>query len=187
MGKLYFRYGVMGSSKTANALMTRFNYIEKNKTVLLLKPATDTRDGITKIKSRIGLEADAVVVNKDSSIFDIWNNENIIIVDECQFLTKNQIIQLRTIAAKYNTIVFCYGLRSDFKCNLFEGSEALLAVADEIQEIESICRCGKKATVNARFSNGHVITNGPQVKLGGNDLYEPLCYNCWLEEIDKAR
>lgn len=187
MGKLYFRYGVMGSSKTANALMTRFNYLEKNKTVLLLKPATDTRDGITKIKSRIGLEADAVVVNRDTNIFDIWNNENIIIVDECQFLSKEQILELRIISSKYSVNVFCYGLRSDFRCQLFEGSEALLAVADEIQEIKSICRCGKKAIVNARFLNGKILTEGPQIQIGGNDLYEPLCYNCWLTEVEKSR
>ena len=152
--KLYFRFGVMGSSKTAQALMTRFNYEQQNYKVFLIKPTLDTRDSTDShqvVKSRIGLEADAIGFSPNENIETLFKNHNTngdfkaIIVDECQFCTREQIEQLKNLTSKVP--VFCYGLKSDFQTNLFE-------VADSITEIKSICSCGKKAIINARFSNG---------------------------------
>ncbi len=182
MAKLHFRYGPMGSSKTAQVLMTRFNYLERGRKVLLMKPATDTRDGITTIRSRIGLEADAIVINHNDeiSVYMAKHDADVIIVDEAQFLTENQVIQLRDIVSKYNIPVMCYGLRTDFKGKLFTGSKALFELADEIQEIPSICDCGEKAIINARFdTHGHLITDGSIVDLGGNEKYKAVCWSCY--------
>lgn len=182
MAKLHFRYGPMGSSKTAQVLMTRFNYLERGRKVLLMKPSTDTRDGITKIRSRIGLEAEAIVLHPgdEISIYMAKFDADVIIVDEAQFLNEWQVIQLRDIVSKYNITVMCYGLRTDFKGKLFEGSKALFELADEIQEISSICDCGEKAIINARFdTNGKIITDGNVIDLGGNEKYKAVCWNCY--------
>ena len=182
MAKLHFRYGPMGSSKTAQVLMTRFNYLERGRKVLLMKPATDTRDGVTTIRSRIGLEADAIVIHPgdEISVYMAKHDADVIIVDESQFLNTEQVIQLRDIVSKYNIPVMCYGLRTDFKGKLFEGSKALFELADEIQEIPSICDCGGKAIINARFDcNGHIITDGNVVDLGGNEKYKAVCWSCF--------
>jgi thymidine kinase len=182
MAKLHFRYGPMGSSKTAQVLMTRFNYIERGRKVLLMKPATDTRDGITTIRSRIGLEADAIVIHKNDeiSVYMAKHDADVLIVDESQFLTEEQVIQLRDIVSKYNIPVMCYGLRTDFKGKLFTGSKALFELADDIQEIPSICDCGEKAIINARFDeHGHLITDGNVVDLGGNEKYKAVCWSCY--------
>ena len=188
MAKLYFRYGCMGSSKTANALMTKFNYEEKGKKVLLLKPSIDTRDGKTIIKSRIGLEAEAICFDKNTKIYsDIIVEYNplpdCVVVDECQFCTKEQIEDLKYIAEILDIPVFCYGLRTDFQTKLFEGSKRLFEIADSISEIKSICSCGKKAIVNARYKDKEVVYDGEQVELGGNDKYIALCYECWNKGI----
>lgn len=182
MAKLHFRYGPMGSSKTAQVLMTRFNYLERGRKVLLMKPATDTRDGVTTIRSRIGLEADAIVIHPgdEISVYMAKHDADVIIVDESQFLNTEQVIQLRDIVSKYNIPVMCYGLRTDFKGKLFEGSKALFELADEIQEIPSICDCGGKAIINARFDcNGRIITDGSVVDLGGNEKYKAVCWSCY--------
>jgi thymidine kinase len=174
----------MGSSKTANALMTKFNYEEKGYKVLLLKPSIDMRDGETIIKSRIGLQSEAIVVgNKNlyEMIKYVHKNINCIIVDECQFLTVLQINQLKQITIELNTPVFCYGLRTDFKSKLFEGSKRLFEIADSISEIKSICHCGNKAIINARIKDGKIIYDGEQIDIGGNDKYIGLCYKCWIE------
>lgn len=186
MAKLHFRYGPMGSSKTAQVLMTRFNYLERGRSVLLMKPSTDTRDGAAKIRSRIGLEANAVVIhpNDDISVHMVKTHADVIIVDEAQFLNKEQVVQLREIVSKYNIPVMCYGLRTDFQGNLFEGSKALFELADEIQDIPSICDCGEKAIINARFdSEGRIITNGDVVVLGGNEKYKAICWSCYRKLI----
>ena len=188
MAKLYFRYGCMGSSKTANALMTKFNYEEKGKKVLLLKPSIDTRDGKTIIKSRIGLQAEAICFDKNTSIIDdiLVKTSSLIdciIVDECQFCTKEQIDDFRRIVDELNIPVFCYGLRTDFQTKLFEGSIRLFEIADSISEIKSICSCGKKAIVNARYKDKEIVYDGEQVELGGNDKYIALCYECWSKGI----
>ena len=189
MAKLHFRYGPMGSSKTAQVLMTRFNYLERGRSVLLMKPSTDTRDGTTTIKSRIGLVASATVIHPgdDISVYMVKANADVIIVDEAQFLNKEQVIQLRDIVSKYNIPVMCYGLRTDFQGNLFEGSKALFELADEIQDIPSICDCGEKAIINARFdAEGHIITDGNIVDLGGNEKYKAVCWSCYQKLLKRS-
>ena len=182
MAKLYFKFGAMDSSKTANALMTRFNYMEKGKKVWLIKPATDNRDGTTILKSRIGLEAEADVISATDSIFNRCpEGIDVIICDECQFLTEAQVDDLRLLVSEKNIPVLCFGLRADFQTHLFPGSRRLFELADSITEIKSICRCGAKAMVNARFDeNGNVVYEGDQIMIVGNDRYEAMCRRCWL-------
>lgn len=189
MAKLYFKYGAMGSSKTAQALITKYNYEENGLRVWLLKPDADTRDGRHILRSRIGLEAEVEVIPPS---MDVWNRFrdtrlgrcDVIIVDECQFLTEEQIDQLRAIVNENNIPVMCFGLRTDFQTRLFPGSRRLMEIADTIQEIKTICDCGAKATVNARIdSQGHIITQGEQVVLGGNDSYIAMCHKCYIRGI----
>jgi len=187
MAKLYFKYGAMGSSKTANALIAKFNYEEREMRVWLIKPSIDNRDGIGVVRSRIGLEADAYVVSADTDIlaeYEARRDIHVIIADECQFFTPAQIDQLRRIVDEYDVPVLCFGLRTDFLTHLFEGSRRLLEVADSITEIKTICACGKKAIVNARIdANGHVLTDGGQILIGGNDSYVAMCHSCWKRLI----
>jgi thymidine kinase len=185
MAKLYFKFGAMGSSKTANALMTKFNYEEKGKKVWLIKPALDDRDGQNILRSRIGLEAKAVVIQQNDDILEkIPEGVDVVICDECQFLTEDQVDQLRIVVSEKNIPVLCFGLRADFMTHLFPGSKRLFELADSITEIKSICKCGAKAIVNARFdATGHVCTGGEQVVIGGNDVYEGMCYSCWHKMI----
>jgi thymidine kinase len=185
MAKLYFKFGAMGSSKTANALMTKFNYEEKGKKVWLIKPALDDRDGQDILRSRIGLEAKAVVIQQNDDILEkIPEGVDVVICDECQFLTEDQVDQLRIVVSEKNIPVLCFGLRADFMTHLFPGSKRLFELADSITEIKSICKCGAKAIVNARFdATGHVCTGGEQVVIGGNDVYEGMCYSCWHKMI----
>ena len=188
MAKLYFKYGAMGSSKTAQALITKYNYEENGLRVWLIKPSADTRDGVCLLRSRIGLEAQVEVISPDADIrllFDARQKGacDVIIVDECQFMTPLQIDQLRSIVDEYNIPVMCFGLRTDFQTKLFPGSLRLMEVADTIQEIKTICDCGAKATVNARISNGYIVTEGAQVVLGGNDSYIAMCHRCYIRGI----
>lgn len=182
MAKLYFYYGAMGSSKSANALMAEYNYRERGQLVLLAKTNIDTRDGKNTIKSRIGLQRECLLLSdvcamKDESIqkFDA------VIVDEIQFANKEQVDFLAHIVDDLNVPVMCYGLRSDFQLNLFEGSERLLAIADEIKEIKTVCWCGKKATCNARYNEHGIVRNGEQIMLGANDEYIALCRKHFLQ------
>lgn len=188
MAKLYFRYGAMGSSKTANALMVQYNYQERGLVAVLMKPEVDTRDGKNIIKSRIGLEANSIVMPKYMSVsnilLDYKEQNNIdtihaVIIDEAQFLTKIQVNQLCEIVDNWNIPVICYGLRTDFKGELFEGSQWLLAWADTIEEIVTVCWCEKKATMNLRMSNGKPVFHGEQVLLGGNEAYVAVCRKHW--------
>ena len=191
MAKLYFKFGAMGSSKTANALMTRFNYQEKGKKVWLIKPAIDNRDGETVLRSRVGLEANAQVIKSTDRILDICpiDDIDVIICDESQFLTPEQVDDLRLIVSEHDIPVLCFGLRSDFLTHLFPGSQRLFDLADSITEIKSICRCGAKATVNARFDGeGNIQTSGEQVFIGGNESYESMCWSCYHKMImEKGR
>ena len=191
MAKLYFKYGAMGSSKTANALITKFNYEERGMKVWLLKPATDDRDGQDIIKSRIGLECRCVVVAPDMDIIAEYEKNpeyDAVIVDEAQFLTPEQIDELRFIVDNKGIPVLCFGLRTDFLTHVFPGSLRLLEIADSISGPETIGRCGSKATVNARIDgNGNVITDGEQVLIGGNDSYEAMCYSCYMKKIKSHR
>ena len=187
MAKLYFKYGAMGSSKTAQALITKFNYEERGMSVWLIKPATDNRDGAAIIRSRIGQEAAAEVVRPEDNILTLYaqrGRRDVIIADECQFLTPAQIQQLRQLVDEENVPVLCFGLRTDFQTHLFPGSRRLFELADSITEIKTICECGSKATVNARIgSDGRIVTEGAQVMLGGNDSYIAMCHACWRRRI----
>lgn len=187
MAKLYFKYGAMGSSKTANALITRFNYEERGMHCWLIKPAIDDRDGADVIKSRIGLEEHAYVVKPETDLFAEFSkleNFHVIIADECQFFTSAQIDQLRRIVDELQIPVLCFGLRTDFLTHLFEGSRRLFEVADSITEIKTICSCGSKAIVNARIDgNGKIVTSGGQILIGGNDSYVAMCHSCWQKRI----
>ena len=201
MAKLYFKFGAMGSSKTAQALMTKFNYEEKGKRVLLLKPATDNRDDLvdasgrirTIVRSRIGLYAEAVALTREASLIELFKREtfaspiDVIIVDECQFLSIKQVNELKDLADLADVPVLCFGLRTDFQTKMFPGSLRLFEIADSITEIKSICKCGRKATVNVRFDDdGQIVTEGSQVLIGGNDRYEGMCYKCYRELIEKS-
>ena len=193
MAKLYFKYGAMGSSKTAQALITKYNYEENDLKVWLIKPSADTRDGKQILRSRIGLEAEVEVIPPDMDILARFDETrrgscNVIIVDECQFLTEQQIDELRAIVNDRNVPVMCFGLRADFQTKLFPGSRRLMELADEIQEIKTMCDCGAKATVNARIdASGHIITQGAQVVLGGNDSYIAMCHKCYIRGIRENR
>ena len=188
MAKLYFKYGAMGSSKTAQALITKYNYEENGLNVWLIKPSADTRDGADMIRSRIGLEARCEVITPDTDIYARFLGSqvrrcHVIIVDECQFMTEQQIDQLRAIVNEHNIPVMCFGLRTDFQTKLFPGSLRLMEVADTVQEIKTICDCGAKAIVNARISDGYIVTEGAQVVLGGNDSYIAMCHRCYVNGI----
>ena len=194
MAKLYFKYGAMGSSKTAQALITKYNYEENGLQVWLIKPSADVRDGEDILRSRIGLQAKVTVIPPEQDVYLRFKEEkegacDVIIVDECQFLTGPQIDQLRNIVNDYDIPVMCFGLRTDFLTHLFPGSLRLMEVADAIQEIKTICDCGAKATVNARVDgNGYIVTEGAQVMLGGNDAYIAMCHRCWQRGIrDKKK
>ncbi len=188
MSKLYFKYGAMGCSKSAQALMCKFNYEQQGFEVSLLKPSIDTRDksqdGETIISSRIGLTSKCYTFDKDENLSDfIYNLNNfksnaVVIVDECQFLTKSQVDELKEVSR--NIPVLCYGLLTNFKTELFEGSKRLIEIAESIMEIKSVCSCGKKATVNARFIDGKLVTDGEEILLGKEDHYKAVCYNCYM-------
>lgn len=188
MAKLYFKYGAMGSSKTAQALITKYNYEENDMKVWLIKPSADTRDGVQILRSRIGLAAAVEVIAPEADVYEQFTKTragkcDVIIVDECQFMTELQIDQLRAIVNDYNVPVMCFGLRTDFQTRLFSGSRRLMEVADTIQEIKTICDCGAKATVNARINDGYIVTEGAQVVLGGNDSYIAMCHRCYIKGI----
>ena len=190
MAKLYFKYGAMGSSKTAQALITKFNYEERGMKVWLIKPSIDNRDGVATIKSRVGLFEECTAVDKSDNLFEIFTDERIeadvVIADECQFFTAEQIDSLRRIVDEYDVPVLCFGLRTDFLSHLFEGSRRLFEVADSIAEIKTICECGSKATINARLDgDGRVVTEGSQVMIGGNESYVAMCHRCWKKKIAK--
>ena len=188
MAKLYFKYGAMGSSKTAQALITKSNYEENDMKVWLIKPSADTRDGADILRSRIGLEAKCEIATPDTDIYERFRATrmgecDVIIADECQFLTISQIDQLRAIVNDFSVPVLCFGLRTDFQTKLFPGSLRLMELADCIEEIKTMCDCGAKATVNARISDGYIVTEGAQVVLGGNDCYIAMCHRCYIHGI----
>ena len=193
MAKLYFKYVAMGSSKTAQALITRYNYEEKGMGTWLIKSGTDVRDGELILRSRIGLEAKADVMEPETDIYALFardhrENCRVVIVDECQFMTEEQIDQLRAIVDDFSVPVLCFGLRTDFLTKLFPGSRRLMELADVIEEIKTMCDCGAKGTVNARIDGqGYVVTEGEQVMLGGNDSYIAMCHRCYKQAIREHR
>lgn len=193
MPKLYFKYGTMNSSKSAQALMCQFNYEQKGMKVLLVKPAIDTRDDSEErmVRSRIGLKSNCYTIAPDESFEELFDRVSvqtpidIVIVDEAQFCTSEQVDQLKALTQR--ATVLCYGLLLDFTCHLFEGSKRLVELADSLQEIKSVCRCGRKSSVNARFVNGKCVDSGPTILIGGDESYESMCYWCWQEELHKNK
>lgn len=187
MAKLYFKYGAMGSSKSAQALITQFNYEELGMSVWLIKPSTDTRDGADIIRSRIGLQRSAHVITPEQNIVEEYakvGRHDVIIADEAQFFTPEQIDQLRELVDTENIPVLCFGLRTDFLTHFFPGARRLMELADSLTEIKTVCACGRKATVNARIDgSGRVVTEGAQVLIGGNDSYVAMCHKCWKDKI----
>ena len=189
MAKLYFKYGAMGSSKTAQALIARYNYEEKGMKTWLIKSSADVRDGELILRSRIGLEAKADVMRPETDIYQVFaathkGDCHVVIVDECQFMTELQIEQLRAIVDDFCVPVLCFGLRTDFLTKLFPGSRRLMELADVIEEIKTMCDCGAKGTVNARIDGqGYIVTEGEQVMLGGNDRYIAMCHRCYQQAI----
>ena len=191
MAKLYFKYGVMGSSKSAQALITQFNYEEKGMSVWLIKPSTDTRDGADVIRSRIGLEQHAQIITPEQDITEEYlraGKHDVIIADEAQFFTPGQIDQLRTLVDEEDIPVLCFGLRTDFQTHFFPGARRLMELADSLMELKTVCACGRKATVNARIDGqGRIVTEGAQVMLGGNDSYTAMCHQCWTRKIREQK
>ncbi|MBO6241693.1 MAG: thymidine kinase [Butyrivibrio sp.] len=197
MGKLYFRYGAMGSSKTANALMVRYNYLEKGQKAILLKPKAEDRDGEKTVKSRIGLSAECTFVEDFleevtnewfTGKSDSWKDLDCVIVDEAQFLSEKQVDMLAEVVDKYDLPVICYGLRTDFTSHLFSGSKRLMEIANYIEEVPTVCWCGRRAHFNARVSNGKIVRSGEQIMMGGNESYVSLCRRHFLSgEVDGAR
>ena len=180
MAKLYFRYGVMGSSKSAQALITKFNYEEQGMRVWLMKPAADTRYGADKVHSRIGLEQPADVINDDMDLYEVFRDRerefyDVIIVDEAQFLSAEEVDVLSDLVDFYGIPVLCYGLKTDFQNHVFEGSRRLMEVADVIEEVPTVCWCGRRAKCNARFADGKIVREGAQIMLGSNESYVALC------------
>ena len=177
MAKLYFRYGAMGSSKTANALMVCYNYEERNQKVLLAKSAVDTRDGVYVVRSRAGLERECILLDElcNKMTPEEIKEYSAIVIDEAQFATEAEIDYLTYIVDELDVPVICYGLRTDFQNKLFPGSERLFAVADVIEEIKTICWCGAAAKCNARYNKNGIVREGAQVMLGANDSYIALC------------
>lgn len=188
IGKLYFRYGTMGSAKTAMLLTTAYNFEERGMAYVCLKPVVDTREKKNVIRSRIGIERECKWIYPETDLYDMVR-ENFeqtlslpdwILVDEAQFLSSEQVDQLARIVDDYGCNIVCYGLRTDFKTHLFEGSRRLFEIADSIEEVKSTCNCGRKTIVNARIDgNGEIITEGEQVEIGGNDRYIAVCRKCW--------
>jgi thymidine kinase len=187
MAKLYFRYGTVGSAKTLNLLAVTHNYQQQNKRVLLIKPKIDTRFGNDEVRSRAGLTKKADILVTEQTVFDSedFHGTDCIVVDEAQFLGKSTIDQLRTIASIHKIPVICYGLRTDFRGNLFEGSKRLFEVADSIEEIKTTCAfCNRKAIFNLKLGDGKPTLTGPSIELGAEEKYLPACSTCYREQLE---
>ena len=189
MAKLYFRHGTVGSAKTLNLLAVAHNYRQQGKKVLLMKPDLDTRFGKERIRSRAGLEMQAdILISSVESLRGIdYTGISCILVDEVQFVSAAVIEELREITLHWDIPVLCYGLRTDFRTKLFEGSGRLLELADSIEEVKATCHyCNRKSIVNLKHVNGIATKEGPSVELGAEEKYYPACYRCYSREIDKG-
>ncbi|NGX39047.1 MAG: Thymidine kinase [Chlamydiae bacterium] len=186
MAKLYFRHGTVGSAKTLNLLAVAHNYRQQGKSILLMKPELDDRFGKEQIKSRAGLEMQAdVLVNSETDLLATdYSGIDCILVDEAQFLPGLTIEQLREISIAKGIPVICYGLRTDFRSNLFEGSKRLMELADSIEEVKATCHfCNRKSIVNLKHVNGAATVDGPTVQVGAEETYLPSCYKCYSEQL----
>lgn len=190
MAKLYFRHGTVGSAKTLNLLAVAHNYRQQEKKALLLKPAMDSRFGKTHIRSRAGLEMIAdVLVTPDTDLLELQlDGVHCILVDEAQFLPAIIIEQLRKITLEKNIPVICYGLRTDFKSRLFEGSTRLMELADCIEEVKATCHfCNRKSIMNLKRVNGRPVSEGPSIQLGAEETYLPVCYGCYILQLEEDK
>lgn len=197
LGKLYFRYGTMGSAKTAMLLTQAYNFEERGMAYMCFKPVVDTRDAKNVIRSRIGIERECQWIYPDTDLYatirhifeETMEIPGWMLIDEAQFLAAEQVDQLAHVVDDYGCNVVCYGLRTDFTSHLFEGSRRLFEIADSIDEIKSTCSCGRKTIVNARIDSlGRIVTEGEQVEIGGNDKYMAVCRKCWTNKrIERAR
>ncbi len=187
-GKLYFRYGTMGSAKTALLLTSAYNFEERGMKYVCLKPVIDTRDTVNVIKSRIGIQRECRWIYHETDLYRLATElfaecETLIdwfLVDEAQFLTADQVDQLARVVDDFGCNVVCYGLRTDFQSHLFEGSRRLFEIADTLDEIKSTCTCGRKTIINARIDrNGDFVDQGEQVEIGGDERYIAVCRKCW--------
>ena len=195
-GKLYFRYGTMGSAKTALLLTTAYNFEERGMRYVCLKPVIDTRDTVNVIKSRIGIQRECRWIYHETDLYRLATElfaeiEAVIdwfLVDEAQFLTAEQVDQLARVVDDFGCNVICYGLRTDFQSRLFEGSRRLFEIADTIDEVKSTCTCGRKTIINARIDrNGDFVDQGEQVEIGGDERYIAVCRKCWRNKrIEQA-
>lgn len=197
MCKLYFKYSPMNSGKSGMLLMQAHQFEERGIPFLCFKSIIDTRDGEDVIVSRVGIKRECISIDVKDNLYDIIYNYTAnallegmekplwILVDECQFLSREQVGQLAMIVDKLNINVMCYGLRTDFRTNLFEGSKRLMELADSIEEVKTLCHCGNKAIVNARFNNGELVTEGDQIVIGGNDMYTSICRKCYFDLLEK--
>ena len=193
MAKLYFYYSAMNAGKTTNLLQSRHNYAERGMNTLVIKPRIDSRSGENRVRSRIGLEAEAVDVDTSINLLDLVKNASeaqpihCILVDEAQFLSTDQVDQLTEVVDALNIPVLAYGLRTDFLGALFEGSRQLLALSDELREIKTICHCGRKATMVVRFDGeGQPMHSGDQIQIGGNETYVSMCRRHFKESLKIA-
>ena len=194
--KLYFYYGPMGSSKTLRLLSTAYDFVEKGIQIMVLKPSLDTRDGKGIIRSRAGLSRPCLTIDKDVDLYKAiksysnalaaqFESLRWVIIDECQFLTEEQVDQLSDVVDFLDINVMCYGLRTDFRSRLFPASKRLFELADDIEEVKSTCECGKnKTSINARFDkNGDIIVDGDQIMVGGDESYRAICRKCWKDKV----
>ena len=183
MSKLYFRYGAMGSGKTIDLLKVAYNYKERGQKVIIFTAKIDNRYEVGKITTRIGIQADALTFDNETNFYrqikQLEEKPDCILIDESQFLNRKQVLQLSDVVDFLDIPVICYGLRADFQMKFFTGSGPLMEMADKIEEIKTICECGKKATINMRMINGIPTTTGSQVLIGGNDSYKSVCRKCY--------
>lgn len=190
MAKLYFYYSSMNAGKSTSLLQSSYNYKERGMNTLVMAPVFDDRFGVGKVTSRIGIESEATTFRTDTNLFDVIQahsaNEPLhcVLIDEAQFLTRDQVFQLTEVTDKLHIPVLAYGLRTDFQGEPFDGSKYLLAWADTLKELKAICHCGTKATMVVRLdSEGNAVTEGSQVEIGGNDRYISMCRKHFKEEF----
>lgn len=191
MAKLYFRYGAMGSGKTIDLLKVAYNYEERGQSVMLFSAKLDNRYETATITTRIGISKPCNTFSNETNIFNEvcnrFSKPDCILIDEAQFLNKKQVSELTDIVDFLDIPVICYGLRTDFRQNFFEGSEMLMKLADKIEEIKTICDCGNKSTINMRIQDGIPIIDGEQVVIGGNETYKSVCRKCFRKYVNKIK